>query len=101
MTYGVGTEKNHGYCEVGEMWAYYVQSILYRERYGSSDKMFGTQFWFSPQILMYLDDRGIDRYKIFPALSSDITDKDMLKQKLISMYPQSRSIITKAFLRYL
>ena len=29
VMYGTGSEENHGYCEIGEMWAYYMQSTLY------------------------------------------------------------------------
>lgn len=100
VTYGVGTEKNHGYCEVGEMWAYYVQTQLFRERYPSSDKVFGTSYWFSPQIFLYLDDRGLNRFKIYKALTSDVTDVEVLQQKLVSLYPQMKSTINQAFGRY-
>lgn len=101
ITYGVGTEKDHGYCEIGEMWAYYVQTKLFRERYPDDDRSFGTSFWFYPQIFLYLDERGIDRFRIFSSLGADVTDKDILKQKLLSLYPESRSVITQAFVRYM
>lgn len=101
ITYGVGTEKDHGYCEVGEMWAYYVQTKFYRERYESdSGRTFGTSFWFSPQIFLFMDDRGIDRYRIFSALTSDINSRELLQNKLISLYPECKSIINQAFLKY-
>lgn len=99
VTYGVGTEKNHGYCEVGEMWAYYMESIYMRERYGT-DKQYGTSYWFYPQILTRLDERGINRYRIFNALTSDICDKESLQKKLISLYPESKSVINQAFGKY-
>ena len=99
VTYGVGTEKNHGYCEVGEMWAYYIQTVYMKERYGT-DKQYGTSFWFYPQILTRLDERGINRYKIFNALTSDICDKESLQKKLISLYPESKSVINQAFGKY-
>lgn len=101
MTYGVGTEKDHGYCEVGEMWAYYSQTKFFRERYQDDPgRTFGTSFWFRPQILLFMDDRGIDRFRIFAALTSDIVDRDLLRDKLISMYPECKSIISQAFLKY-
>lgn len=100
VTYGTGTEEGAGYCEVGEMWAYYLQSKYYRERYGLEDVAFGTEFWFSPQILMYLDDRGLNRYRIFAALTSDINSREMLQKKLVSMYPEFKSAIIQAFARY-
>lgn len=100
VTYGVGTEKNHGYCEIGEIWAYYVQTVLYRERYKNSKTTFGTGNWFYPQILLYLDERGVNRFKIFQALSDQVTDKDALQSSLISLYPEMKSVINQAFGRY-
>ena len=100
VTYGTGTEQGAGYCEVGEMWAYYLQSKFYRERYNMPDIAFGTQFWFYPQILLYLDDRGLNRFRIFAALTSDINSREMLKKKLTSMYPEYKSDIIQAFGRY-
>ena len=100
ITYGVGTEENHGYCEVGEMWAYYLQTRLYRERYRESNAVFGTSHWFSPQILLYMDDRGLDRFRIFQALTPDVKDREALEQKLLSLWPEERNTITQAFARY-
>lgn len=99
VTYGVGTEKNHGYCEIGEMWAYYMENVFYRERYGR-DFLDGSTFWFYPQIFMDLDDKGMGRYKIFNALTSDITDRDLLEMKLVSLYPECKSMINQIFDRY-
>ena len=100
VTYGNGMEQDAGYCEVGEMWAYYLQSKFYRERYNLPDISFGTSFWFYPQILLYLDDRGLNKYRIFAALTSDINSREMLKKKLTSMYPEFKSAIVQAFGRY-
>ncbi len=100
IAYGVGTEEDYGHCEVGEMWAYYIQTVLHNERYPERTKVYGTNYWFYPQIFMYLDDRGLTRYRIFDALTSDIADRDKLKKKLISLYPQMKSKINEAFNRY-
>ncbi len=100
VTYGVGTEEGFGYCEVGEMWAYYMQTVLHNERYPGREKVFGTGYWFYPQIFLYLGERGLTRYRIFDALTADITDRDMLKKKLISLYPSLKSKINEAFNRY-
>jgi len=99
VTYGVGTEAGHGYCEVGEMWAYYMQTKVYQDRY-DSQKVFGTAYWFSPQIFLNLDERGLTRFKIFGALTSDVTDRDILQSKLVSLYPECKSTINQAFGRY-
>ena len=100
VTYGAGTEEDHGYCEVGEMWAYALQTLLYRERYGESAPAFGLSYWFHPQILLQLAERGLAFNKIFQVLESDVTDRSMLRKKLISYYPEYKSDINQAFARY-
>lgn len=99
VTFGSGTEEDHGYIEVAEMWAYYLQNRLHENRFGGNPD-FGSSYWFSPQILMVLDNKGMDRFKIFSALGPDITDRDMFQAKLVSLYPESRSMINQAFGRY-
>lgn len=101
ITYGIGTEEDAGYCEVTEMWAYYIENLLYRERYGYIDKFYGNKYWFCPQIFMYLDERGMNRFKIFVALTSDVHSRDALKSRLLSLYPESKSMINEAFNKYL
>jgi hypothetical protein len=59
VTYGMGTEEDHGYCEVGEMWAYFCQTLLCRERYGSDVPAYGLNHWFRPQIFLMLEERGL------------------------------------------
>lgn len=99
VTYGVGTEKDHGYCEVGEMWAYFNESLMVREKY---DHIYvsGTTFWFYPQIFLYMEERGVNRYEIFNALTSDVNSRDILQKKLVSLYPEHKSMINQAFSRY-
>ena len=100
VTYGVGTEEDHGYCEVSEMWAYYLENAFHRDRYPDSYTLSGTSYWFYPQILMYLDDKGINRYRIFRALTADVHDRDILRAKLSSLYPECKTFINEAFIRY-
>ena len=100
VTYGVGTEENHGYCEVGEMWAYFFQTVLYRERYGNKDvPQFGDSKWFRPEILLQLEEKGLDANRIFQVLGSDVTDRDMLRKKLTSYYREYKGSINEAFAR--
>ncbi len=101
VTYGTGGEENAGYCEVAEMWAYYFSSKMYRSRYKTGNVMFGTSWWFYPQILYYLDDQGLDHFKIFRALIPAVTDRDALQEKLLALYPEFRTNIMLAFNRYL
>ena len=63
--------------------------------------MFGTSFWFYPQIFSYLDDRGLDHFKIYQALVPAVTDRDKLKDKLLALYPDFKTNILLAFNRYL
>ncbi len=99
-TYGDGTEEDAGYCEVGEMWAYYLESRMFKERYGGGFPGFGTGYWFSPQILRSLDDRGLEAGDIFSVLDADVTSRDELKRALTLAFPEKRRIIDQAFSRY-
>ncbi len=98
--YGVGSGTGAGHCEVGEMWGYYVQNRLYKERYGEDKTTFGTSYWFHPHVLLYLDERGLDRSGIFKALQPEVTSKNALQEKLGSLYPEYGVIINQAFDRY-
>ncbi|MBR1576740.1 MAG: hypothetical protein IJ654_09895 [Bacteroidales bacterium] len=100
ITYGTGLEEDAGYCEVGEMWGYYFGNLLFRERYGSGTPAEGLSLWFYPQILMYLDERGVDAAKIFSILGPDVTDKDAFQEALTDRYPEHFSVINQAFDRY-
>ena len=100
MTYGDGTSDGAGYCEVGECWAYYLESMMYKERYGGSIPAFGTGYWFYPQIFRYLDERGLTRSDIFSVLGPSIISRDDLRLALIGTFPEKRSIIEQVFGRY-
>ena len=99
--YGVGAEEDHGYCEVSEMWAYFAQTALFRERYGNAiEPRFGLDWWFHPQILSVLAEKGLEWQKVFQVLSSDVTDREVLQKKLSSYYPEYKSAINQAFAQY-
>ena len=100
VTYGAGTEADHGYCEVAEMWAYYMEGALFNERYPGAGHYPGTSFWFYPQVFRYLDDRGLNRYKLFNALLPSVTDRKSLQNQLLLLYPEAASMIRLAFNRY-
>ena len=98
--YGAPDDDDSGYCETANMYAYYCQSILFKRRYKDSTTVFGTSEWFSPQILMYLDERGLGLEKIAPVFTADVVDLEGLKNKLLSYYPSFKSTINEAFARY-
>ena len=100
MTYGDGTAQGAGYCEIGEMWAYYLESRMFKDRYGGSFPTFGSSFWFYPQIFRYLDERGIGPAEIFSVLKPEVVSKDLLKGALISAFPDKRNEIEQGFGRY-
>ena len=100
MTYGDGEGARAGYCEIGEMWAYYLESLMYKDRYGGTFPTFGTSYWFYPQIFRYLDERGISTAEIFSVLTDDITSRAELKTALLSAYPSDRTSIEQVFSRY-
>ena len=100
MTYGDGSGDKAGLCEVGEMWAYYMQSRMFKDRYGGSFPTFGTSYWFSPQIFRYLDERGVTPSDIFAVLDSSVVSKSSLKDALMLAYPAKRDVIEQVFNRY-
>lgn len=99
-SYGSGTGENSGYCEVAEMWAYYMQTVLYRERYPEDTRSFGLDHWFYPQIFLELDDKCLDRYRLFGVLEKDVTGRSVLFKRMKSMFPQYKTAINQAFSRY-
>ncbi len=98
--YGDGIGKGAGECGVGEMWGYYLSSVMFQERYGGAVPSFGNSFWFHPQIFRYLDERGIERADIFQALQEDVNSVETLKYALIGQIPEKRSLIEQVFNRY-
>lgn len=100
MTYGDGSTEKAGYCEVGEMWAYYLESRMYKERYGGPFPTFGNSYWFYPQIFRYLDERGLPASGIFSVLGPEVVSRDMLKAVLISSFPSKRNEVEQVFGRY-
>ena len=95
--YGSGTKEDAGYCEIGEMWAYFLQETLYKERYGGTVATFGNSFWFQPDIFVYLYERGLSRGQIFRALTSDVTNAEELQDKLLELYPALEGVIASTF----
>lgn len=100
VAYGAGTEEDAGYCEVGEMWAYFIQNSLYRDRYGNETPSFGTNYWFHPQIFLYLAERGVTRGKIYKSLTPEAVSGAVLRENMVNLYPENRSVIEQAFDRY-
>lgn len=80
--YGDGTASYAGYCEVGEMWGYFMQNWIYNDRYGGAWQNKGSSYWFHPQIFRYLNERGVSVSQIFAALTSDVHDRDSLRAQL-------------------
>ena len=100
MTYGDSMLAGAGYCEVGEMWGYYLESRVYKDRYGGAFPTYGTSYWFYPQIFRYLDERGISPSEIFAVLYASVNSKSTLKNALLLAYPTRRDIIEQVFNRY-
>lgn len=99
-SYGSAEDDNAGYCEVGEMWAYAMESKLVEDRYHRHLPTFGTGYWFYPQILTALMERGVTCGEIFSALTPGVTTREKLKESLIGKIPSSQKLIEQAFERY-
>ena len=100
LVYGSGSMKDAGYCEVGEMWGYFMESVLFQDRYGGDLPAFGSSFWFYPQIFRYLYERGMTCSDLFKALRTDVTSRDDLMDRLIELYPEYEGTISQVFSRY-
>ena len=98
--YGSGTADDAGYCEIGEMWGYFMQETLKKDRYGGTVKQFGNTFWFKPDIFTYLYERGISRGELFRALTAEVASTDDLKEQLISLLPDRETVINQTFQHY-
>lgn len=98
--YGTGGREGSGYCEVGEMWAYFMEASLYKDRYNVPMPTFGTSYWFHPEIFSYLYERGMSRGELFRALKPNVCSTDDLKEELVSMYPDRESLINETFTLY-
>lgn len=98
--YGNGTEENAGYCAVGEMWAYYLSSKLFEDRYHKGFATFGSGNWFYPQILASLGERGFSPNDIFSVLTEGVHDCEKLKNALIEKFPSRRQVVEQVFERY-
>ena len=97
--YGTGNGENAGCCEVGEMWAYYIENALYKERYGSA-AAYGLNYWFKPQILLDLEKGGVSRSDICASLGPDVNDANSLKEALLVYSPAKTALINKTFAKY-
>ena len=98
--YGSGYKDGAGYCEVGEMWGYFMQESLYKDRYGGTISSFGSTFWFQPDIFTYLYERGMSRGQIYRCLNTEVASIDDLKDELISQYRDQEGIIEQTFSYY-
>ena len=98
--YGTGEGVNAGYCEVGEMWGYFMQESLKKDRYGGTMTYFGNQFWFKPDIFTYLYEHGISRGQIYRALGRQVCSSDDLKDELVKLYPDKEAMIEQTFKSY-
>ncbi len=98
--YGSGNGENAGYCAVGEMWAYYVEGMLDKGRYGVNPGH-GSGLWFHPEILWTLEEGGVPRRDICSAFRSGVTDVDALKAELVSVCPSKKTLINQTFSKYL
>lgn len=98
--YGGGTGTGSGHCEVSEMWAWYLESKLIKQRYGGAFPAIGTSWWFYPQIFRFMDERGLDQADIFSVLTEYVDSRDDLKNALLLKYPDSREMIEQVFSRY-
>lgn len=96
--YGSGNADNAGYCEVGEMWAFFMERSLYKQRYGQSITY--SNLWFCPDIFDDLVSAGFTRAEIGSVLNRNVTDVEALKSALTAAFSSKNSTITKVFAQH-
>lgn len=99
--YGSGNGNGAGACEVGEMWAYFMEASLYRDRYQTQwfDLSSGST-WIKPAILSHLLLHGMSRGEIFRALTPQSNSSEALKNTLCGLYPERETLIRQGFGQY-
>ena len=100
LVYGSGSGEDAGYCEVGEMWGYFMESVLFQDRYGGDLPAFGNGYWFYPQIFRYLYERGFTCADLFKSLKNTVTSRDDLQDTLVGLFSEQERTITQVFNRY-
>ena len=98
-SYGTGNAEGAGYCEVGEMWAYYMENVVYKDRYDRALNA-GSSYWFHPAILEKVEDAGVSRSQICLSLGQDVIDSPSFKSSLQTICPSKKSQIASAFAAY-
>lgn len=101
MDYGDGKGRNAGYCEVSEMWAYYLSSRMWQDRYGGDYPAFGTSFWFYPQIFRYMEQKGLEPWQIFSVMDKEVNTRDTLRRALMAAFPEYSDYVEMIFNRYI
>jgi len=98
-TYGTGKGEYAGYCEVGEMWAYFMENAMYKDRYGTNPCN-GYSYWFKPQIFAEIEAGGVSRSDINACLGLYTNDINALKSALLENCAGKSSLINKTFSKY-
>lgn len=97
--YGSGNGDDAGYCEVGEMWGFFIERSVHRERYKSASTQ-GSDQWFHPQVFEELEQGGVSKGEICFALKSGVIDMKSLEEELLIVCPSKKSLISKVFRKY-
>jgi hypothetical protein len=92
---------NSGHCGIGEMWGYYIGGMLAAREF-SDDTWYEDRGWFWPGILRQLGSNArtdrplltssLTEKQIFDCLTSDVTNHEQLRTKLISKYGRQLEI---------
>lgn len=92
-TYGNGTGNLDGFIGVGEMWgSYFGNYVCCKKYFGSESGWFPTSYWFKPVILKNLQNYNIGPQQVFSCYTSDVTNHEKLKNKIISNYGKEKEV---------
>ncbi len=92
--YGKRYDENYGYVGIGEIWGYFFGNYVCADNILNDARGWNAwKEWFNPGIIKQIYQTTPLTYRqIFDCFTSDVTDYDLLKQKLISKYGYQATI---------
>ena len=97
--YGSGKGEYEGIIGVSEMWGYFMEYSLYKERYGR-DVAKKDDLWFHPEALEDLQKKGITKKDMFFALNSNVRDIETYFDYLAESCPSKKAVIDRVYKQY-
>jgi hypothetical protein len=97
--YGTGNGENEGMIGVSEMWGYFMEYSLYKDRYGREVPS-KDDHWFHPEALQELEQKGVTKKDMYFALNSNVRDIETYFEYLAKSCPSKKAVINRVYKQY-